>query len=353
MKYELRPLVSAVFLLVLAFLSACDTNEKTSETSASQDGRPKLTISGSSFASPFFNKVLATWGPQHQDRVFSYRSIGSGAGIEEFIEGTTDIGTTDAPLNPSELSRLKEDIKEIIVTSGMISIAYHLEGIEGEINLPREVYPDIFLGKINRWDDPRITAANPGITLPSKPIQVVARSDSSGTTFAFTYHLASISPTWKSGPGAAKSVDWPGSTMVANGNEGVAQRLAITKNSIGYVEFGFAQRLGLKVAKLENKAGNYILPSLEAGEEGLSDSYSLSTEDLLMSIGDPDGNSSYPIVAYTWALLRKDYGDSDKTRAAHDLMQWTLAEGQKLAKPLMYLPLSPNMVQTGLKQLEN
>ncbi|RLP55897.1 MAG: phosphate ABC transporter substrate-binding protein PstS [Ketobacter sp.] len=351
MKLSLKILIRLGFILALPVFSGCDSNENVIETPTATDQRTELSVAGSTFASPFFNRVLEAWGQKNPNLKPVYRSIGSGAGIEEFIAGTTDIGTTDAPLNAAESARLKEDISEIIVTSGMISIAYHLDDIDDTIKLPREVYPDIFLGKITRWDDPRIAAANPGLKLPPKFIQVVARADSSGTTYAFTHHLSSISQSWKVGLGAAKTIDWPGSTMTAPGNEGVAQRLAITKYSIGYVEYGFAHRMGLKTAKLENQAGKYVLPSLDAGEEGLSGSALSSSSDLSESISDPEGDSSYPIVAYTWALLHQRYNDPDKDLAVRNLIKWSLTEGQTLAKPLMYLPLSQQIVQAGLNKL--
>ena len=351
MKSAVKWRIHALLGLLVSVLIGCDSNEQVAEGPLSEDNRPELVIAGSTFAHPFFNSILETWSQDHQAIHYLYRAIGSGAGIEEFISGKADIGTTDAPLKPTESARLDEDIDEIMVTSGMISIAYHLDGINGTLKLTRDLYPDIFMGKITRWDDPRIVAANPDIELPAKHIQVVARADSSGTTFAFTNHLAAISPSWKAGLGAAKLIDWPGSTMVAKGNEGVAQKLAITKNSIGYVEFGFAQRLGLKAARLENQSGNFVLPSLTTGELGLGEAVNSSAADLLTTVSDPAGAGSYPIVAYTWALVRHQYGNADKDRAVQELMKWILNEGQALAKPLLYLPLSSAMVEQGLTKL--
>tara|TARA_R110001592_G_scaffold47763_1_gene151079 strand:+ start:2016 stop:3077 length:1062 start_codon:yes stop_codon:yes gene_type:complete len=339
--------------LVSLSLTACESDNYSTEITQDFNEWPEIVISGSTFASPFFKKVLEIYSEEHQGTKFSYHSIGSGAGIEQFIEGLADIGTTDAPINKKESAHLNEAFEEIIVTSGMISIAYHIDDLNGTLKLPRDVYADIFLGKINKWNDPRIEAANPNIKLPASAIQVIARSDSSGTTFAFTNHLSTISPAWKSAFGAAKSIDWPGTTMVAKGNEGVSQRLLITKNSIGYVEFGFAQRLGLNVARIENKNRKFVLPNNETGHASLVDEFHPEAAEVVSSIADPLGDSAYPIVAYTWVLIHKEYKDTGKTEEIKDLVKWILNEGQALAKPLHYLPLSPSIIQTEQSKLGN
>lgn len=334
--------------LVSLSLTACDSNNDPAEISEINDNRSEIIIAGSTFASPFFEKVLQTY---EQGTKFSYHSIGSGAGIEQFITGDADIGTTDAPINEKEAARLNENFEEIVVTSGLISIAYNVEGLTDTLKLPRDVYTDIFLGEITRWNDPRILEVNPDINLPDSAIQVIARSDNSGTTFAFTNHLSTVSPAWKTIFGATKKLDWPGKTMEAKGNEGVSQRLAITNNSIGYVEFGFAQRLGLKVASLENKSGKFVLPNNETGDIGLVDEFYSEAEQVVSSIADPEGESAYPIVAYTWALIRKKYETPGIGSEVRDFIKWTLNEGQSLAAPLHYLPLSKEIIQAEQEKL--
>jgi len=240
----------AISAILLSHLAAC---ERDAESPAQTDqNEPSLTLSGagSSFAAPIFNKWIEVYGAEHPDLGLSYASVGSGEGIERFLAGGSDIGATDAPLRPAEVAAIRGQFVQIPVTAGMIAITYNLPGVRAPLNLPRDVYADIFLGKIDRWSDPRIAAANPGVDLPHKLIQVVARSDGSGTTFAFTNHLSAISADWAKGPGVGKLIDWPGGAMVARGNEGVAQRVKITEGAIGYVEAGFAQRLHLSLAWL-------------------------------------------------------------------------------------------------------
>lgn len=294
---------------------------------------------------------MRVYGDAHPELGLSYAVVGSGEGIDRFLAGTVDIGATDAPLTPEDVAKVDGNVVQIPVTAGMIAIVYNLPGFAGPLNLPRDVYADIFSDAVVRWDDPRLAAANPGLPLPHKLIQVVARLDSSGTTFAFTNHLAAISPDWAAGPGVGKKIDWPGGAMVAPGNAGVAQRVKLTEGSIGYVEFGFAERLGLPVAWLENRVGGFILPNVETGQRGLAGGSDAIPEALDVMITDPDGARSYPIVTYTWLLLRRQYEDPAKTAAIKDLVGWMLTQGQAQAEPLRYVPLPENIQQAAQRAL--
>jgi phosphate transport system substrate-binding protein len=347
-------ITASVSILCAALLGACqpqqDDAAKKPQEAASADA---VTAAGSSFAAPMFNKWFEIYGQEHRDLSLSYDSIGSGAGIERFLAGNVDIGATDAPLGGDKAAGINGDFAQLPITGGMIAIAYNLPGVDGPINLPRDVYADIFLGTAFRWDDPRIVAANPGINLPPKLIQVVGRRDSSGTTFAFTNHLAAISENWAAGPGIGKRIDWPGGAMEAKGNEGVAQRIKVTEGAVGYVEAGFAQRLGLSLAWLENQAGGFVLPNVESGRRGLADGSDTPPSDLTRTIPDPMGSRSYPIVTYTWALVRGAYEQSSKTEQVHDLIRWILTDGQQYAEALRYVPLPDNLVQAALEELES
>ena len=348
------PLLRALLVSMVAALGlgGCDGGGEQTTSAPPSGGSQTVTGAGSSFAAPIFDHWLAQYGAEHPSLALSYDSVGSGAGIERFLGGSVDIGATDAPLGPDASAEVDGDFAQLPVTGGMIAIAYNLPGVDGPINLPRDVYPDIFLGEVYRWDDPRIAAANPGIELPAKVIQVVARRDSSGTTFAFTNHLAAASETWADGPGVGKKIDWPGGAMEANGNEGVAQRIKITQNAIGYVEAGFAERLGLSLAWLENSAGGLVQPNVETGRRGLADGADTPPDDLTRTIPDPQGARSYPIVTYTWALVRGDYGSPEKTAAVHDLLRWILTDGQADAESLYYVPLPDNLAQAALAELD-
>lgn len=342
----------AVSVIVLSPLVACDRESESVDKTDQNGPSLKLSAAGSSFAAPIFNKWIEVYGAQHSDLGLSYDSVGSGEGIERFLAGSSDIGATDAPLHPAEAATLKGKFVQIPVTAGMIAITYNMPGVQAPLNLPREVYADIFRGTIDRWSDPRIVAANPGVELPHKLIQVVARSDGRGTTFAFTNHLAAISADWAEGPGVGKLIDWPGGAMVARGNEGVAQRVKITEGSIGYVEAGFAQRLHLPLAWLENRAGGLFAPNFESGQRALAGGSDAIPEDLALVITDPAGARSYPIVTYTWALARERYDTPEKTEAVSQLMRWALTDGQSYAEGLWYVPLPNNVVQASLHELD-
>jgi phosphate transport system substrate-binding protein len=332
-------------------LGGCERAAETTSPPAASESASSLVGAGSSFAAPIFNKWFEVYAADNPELTLNYDSVGSGEGIDRFLAGSADLGATDAPLRPDEVARVEGGYLQIPVTAGMIAIAYNLPGVDGPLNLPRDVYVDIFRGTLHRWDDPRIAAANPGIALPHKLIQVVARQDSSGTTYAFTNHLAAISDQWDAG--VAKSIDWPGGTMLAGGNEGVAGRIKITEGSIGYVEAGFAQRLRLSLAWLENRDGGFVAPNAETGQRSLAGGSDAIPEDLAMVITDPVGARSYPIVTYTWALLRTGYNDDPaKGKAVKDLVRWTLTDGQSYADALWYVPLPDNLVQAALAELQ-
>lgn len=348
----LAPL-SLLAVLCLSLLGGCEAEQAEIVGEPEQPAHnDAITAAGSSFAAPLFNQWLQVYGADHKGMSLSYESIGSGAGIERFIAGSVDIGATDAPLGPEQAEQVEGDFAQIPVTGGMIAIAFNLPGFPGPLNLPRDVYTEIFLGNAIRWDDPRIAAANPGHKLPAKLIQVVGRHDSSGTTFAFTNHLAAISDEWARGPGVAKRIDWPGGAMEAKGNEGVAQRIKVTEGSIGYVEAGFAQRLGLPIAWVENQVGGFVLPNVETGRRGLADGSDIPPSDIARTIPDPQGARSYPIVTYTWALVRAAYDTPAKTAEVQDLVRWVLTDGQQYAEAQGYVPLPENLVEAALAELD-
>jgi phosphate transport system substrate-binding protein len=194
-----------------------------------------------------------------------------------------------------------------------------------------------------------IAATNPGVNLPKLTIVTVARQDPSGTTFAFTKHLDAISSEWSSRYGAATLIDWPGNTMKALGNENVAGRIQHSEGSIGYIGYEFAHRLGLKMASLQNKEGNFMQPGDQAGMAALSAAE--LPPNLRLFIADPSGRDAYPIVTFSWILLHRSYDDPRKAKALRDLFHWCLSDGQKLAADLGYVPLSSNVSSKALAAL--
>ncbi len=308
-----------------------------------------------SLPAPFgklYKKWIEEYGVAHRNVAISYDVVGSGEGVKRFIANTVDFAGSDEILTESEASQLREAALMVPITAGMIALAYNIPGVNSEIKLPRDVYVDIFAGVIQRWDDPRIQAANPGLAFPHRTIALIARQDSSGTTAAFTKHLAAIGPEWRAkGMGVGKFIDWPKGTMLAPGNEGVAGRIKISEGSIGYVEFWFGQRLGLRMAALQNKAGSYITPTANSGEAALSGRVA-TVKELDASVADPGAPGAYPITTYSWMFLYPRYADHAKGKAIRDFAEWALSpQAQNYGAQLGYLPLSADVTALGTQAL--
>lgn len=298
---------------------------------------------GSSFAAPLFKGWIEAFAKVQPGVAIEYDSIGSGEGMARFVTGSLDFAGTDAPLPADQAALAAGKTLQLPLAAGLIAICYNLPGFTGELRLPREVYAGIFDGTIRRWDDPRIAGANPDLVLPNRTIAVVVRRDGSGTTFAFTNHLNAIDQTWQERRlGAAIRVDWPAGAMTARGNEGVAATILQSEYSIGYVEYGFAQRLGLPMAALENRDGQFVAPSVAAGEAAFAHELAPGSTDLVQLVSDPEGSASYPIVTLTWALVHETYPDP-KASALKAFLGWGLGEGQEIAKGLDYVTLPAAM----------
>jgi phosphate transport system substrate-binding protein len=301
---------------------------------------------GSTFVAPLMQAWVSSYEKRHPNVALSYDAVGSGEGVARFESSASDFGASDVALAASEAAKIQRGVAQMPLTAGMIVLAYNLPGVFGELRLPKDVYVDIFLGKIKTWDDPRIRAANPGIALPSRGIAVVCRQDSSGTTYAFTDHLAAVSKDWALGPGVGKTIAWPHTTMTARGNEGVASRIKISEGAIGYVEYGFALRLNLPMATLENKAGQFVAPTPTTGAAALESTVDVSLNALDESTVNPSGPNAYPLVTYSWILLYRNY-PADKGRALTAFVNFALEEGQTYAPFFGYLPLPPKIAGLG------
>jgi phosphate transport system substrate-binding protein len=340
----------AAILFVFGMLTCCGKPEH-EELFASPD-RLVIRGAGATFPAPFYSRWFEEYEKAHADVDFVYEGVGSGEGIKRFIAGTVDFGASDVVMKKTEIERVERGVHLVPMTAGMVVLAYHIEGLQGDLKLPRDVYVDIFRSKIWRWDDPRIVAANPHFNIPSKLIQPVVRRDSSGTTYAFTNHLAAIDDEWVTGPGVGKLIDWPGGAVTGRGNEGVAQKIKISQGSIGYVEYGFAKRLGLPMAILQNKSGEYIAPSAQSGRLALADDAKQKPRDLPIVITDADATEAYPIVSYSWLLLYDRYEDGRKASALKNAVTWGLKEGQSIAEELGYIPLPDNVALRATETLD-
>lgn len=299
-----------------------------------------LVGAGASFPAPLYQRWFQEYNKQKPNIQVTYQSVGSGAGVEQFTKGTVDFGASDVAMKDEEISKVTKGVVLLPMTAGSIVIGYNLKDVQG-LKLPREVYSNIFLGKITKWNDPAIAKANPGAKLPDKNITVIHRSDGSGTTAVFTKHLSAISPGWKGGPGEGKTVNWPVG-IGAKGNEGITAQLLQTDGSIGYVEYGYAKQQNIPMAALENKAGKFVEATPETASKTLG---AVKLPDNLRAfISDPEGPDSYPIVTYTWLLAYKTYENPAKAQALKDVVKYALTDGQKISPELGYVPLPPEVV---------
>lgn len=314
------------------------------QTSA-EDASVTLQGAGATFPAPLYRKWIDVYTGMNPNVAIDYQAVGSGEGTKRFLANSVDFGASDSAMSDEQISQAKAGAKLIPATAGIVVLAYNLPDVKGTLKLSREVYADIFLGKIRVWNDPRIQALNPELKLPRQTIALVARLDSSGTTYATTNHLSAINPEWKTGPGIGKVIDWPGNAMMATGNEGVAARIKRSWGSIGYVEYGFAKRLGLPMVYLENRAGRFVEPAPESGQAAIAANVDLIPGNLRVFLPDPEGEGSYPIVTFTWLLLHERYEDSRKGAAVKRFVDWALTEGQGYSAEMGYIPL-PDAVAT-------
>lgn len=331
-------------LSATSLLAAC--GDKPVDTPQTRAEVVTVSGAGATFPAPLYKRWIEELARARPDLSISYAAVGSGEGIKRFLEGATDFGASDAAMSDKDLATVDPDRGAVMIpmTAGMVVLAYNIPGVPNGLTLARDVYIDIFAGKIGMWNDARIVATNPGLNLPDKPILTVVRRDSAGTTFALTNHLGAASPWWKEhGPGIGKLIGWPSHPMTAVGNEGVAQRVKITDGAIGYVGYEFAARIGLPMAALYNKAGQPVAPTPESGQAALA-SVAAIPADLRVFVADPDGAGSYPIVTYTWVLLSEHYQRQETAGALKDVLGWGLGEGQTIAPEMGYIPLPQAMI---------
>ncbi|MEG5035539.1 phosphate ABC transporter substrate-binding protein PstS [Microcoleus sp. AT3-D2] len=302
-----------------------------------------LTGAGASFPAPLYQRWFQDFNTTNPKLQINYQSVGSGAGVEQFTKGTVDFGASDTAMSDEEIGKVPADkgLLMLPMSAGSIVLAYNLPDVP-ELKLPRDVYTDIFLGNITKWNDPRIAAANPGAKLPDQNITVVHRSDGSGTTDVFTKHLSAISPEWKEKVGEGKTVEWPSAGKIGGkGNEGVTASIQQTVGALGYIEYGYAKNNNIKFAALENKAGNFVVYNDAAGAKTLE--AVVLPENLRAFIPDPEGAESYPIVSYTWLLVPKTVADPNKAKSIEAMIEYGLNQGQKVSSELGYVPLPQNV----------
>jgi phosphate transport system substrate-binding protein len=302
-------------------------------------------ISGAGATFPY--PIYAKWADAYKKETgigLNYQSIGSGGGIKQIKAKTVTFGASDAPLSGKELDEI--GLVQFPMVMGGIVPVINVEGIKpGEIVLDGPTLAKIFLGEVKTWDDAAIKASNPNVKLPSAPIAVVHRADGSGTTYNFTYYLGDVSADWKSKVGVNKAVEWPVG-IGAKGNEGVANNVAQTKGSIGYVEYAYAKQNKLTYTGMMNKDGKAVQPTFEAFSAAAAGADWSSAPGYGVILANQPGASAWPMTAATFILMYKSPKDEAASRDALKFFKWAYASGGELAEGLDYIPMPEGVVKS-------
>lgn len=301
------------------------------------------TISGAGASFPY--PVYGKWAEAYNKATgvkLNYQSIGSGGGVKQILAKTVDFGASDDALTPEKLE--EPGLTQFPTVMGAVVPVVNVAGIApNQMKLDQATLADIFLGKITKWNDPKIAALNPGVTFPDKLISVVRRSDGSGTTAVFTNYLAAISPEWKESVGEGKAVKWPVG-MGGKGNEGVASYVKQIDGAVGYVEYAYAKNNKLATVQLKNKEGQFVTVSAASTAAAAASADWKSAKDFYLWITNAPGAASWPIAAQTNVLVYKEPENCAQTEAVLKFFDWSWKNGAKMAEELEYVPLPPELV---------
>ncbi len=332
-----------IILAVLVF-SSCQNSSKKEGTTKSGESDISLTGAGATFPMPYYNMVFNQY-TENTGAEVTYGGIGSGGGIRSLTDRVVDFGATDAYLEDEQLAEMPAEVVHIPTVIGAVVIAYNLPNVEG-LKLSDDLLEKIFMGEITRWNHPEIQNNNPDLSLPDLAINVIYRSDGSGTTHIFSDYMAKISPRWEKEVGAGKALQWPVG-MGAKGNPGVAGTIKQTEGSIGYIgsEYAFAQKI--QSASVQNSSGKYILPSTESVSAAAKGNIPDDTRVMLTNSDDPD---AYPISGFTWIIIYKEQNYNSRTReqalGTVELLSWLVSdEAQGMAEKVHYSPLADATVE--------
>ena len=323
-------------IIALALMASCGGSGK--DKAKANKKAKAITGAGATFPQPFYNKIFKTY-TKEQGLLVTYGGIGSGGGIRSLKDKIVDFGATDAFLSDTKLAEMPGKVLHVPTCLGAVVAAYNLPG-KPELKFTPELMEGVFMGKITKWNDAKIAAVNPGVSLPDLAITVVYRSDGSGTTFIFSDYMSKVSAEWNEKIGKGKALLWPVG-IGAKGNPGVAGTISQTNGAIGYIgsEYAFAQ--GIPVASLQNSAGNFILPSVESVSASAKGEMPADTR---ISLTNTDAADGYPISSFTWLIIyqEQNYNDRSQDQAAQTikLIDWAVsANAQKETTKVHYAPL--------------
>jgi len=309
----------------------------------------QMTINGAgaTFPYPIYSKWFDAYAKVDPSVRFNYQSIGSGGGQKQILAQTVDFGASDGPMSDENLAKAPGKLLHIPTVAGAVVLTYNLPG-NPKLKLDGETIANIFLGKTTKWNDPKLTALNPGTNLPNEDIVVVHRSDGSGTTYIFTDYLSKVSGEWKQKVGTNTSVNWPVG-LGGKGNEGVSGQVKQTPNSIGYVELIYAIQNKMQYAQLKNAAGGFVQPTLDSVTAALATAN--IPDDFRFSMTNAPGKDAYPIAGATWLLVYQNAKDAQKGKKLVEFLKWAETQGEQMAKDLNYAPLPEALQQRVLQRI--
>jgi phosphate transport system substrate-binding protein len=318
-------------------------------------GSIQLTGAGATFPFPLYSRWFYEYAFVDPAVRFNYQSIGSGGGIRQITAKTVDFGASDAILN-DEQKAAAPGLEMFPTVAGAVVVAYNVQDTDGNdiptgLKLTPDVIADIFLGKITKWNDPRLAELNPDVKLPEQDIIVAHRSDGSGTSFLYTSYLSQVSEEWKAQVGAGTSVEWPVG-LGGKGNEGVAGVVREQPGGLGYIELAYAEQNQIPYAFVQNQAGKFIEPTLESITAASNAFGAELPEDMGQLLVNAPGDDSYPIAGYTFLLTYQDMPDCTKAQKLVEFMQWALTDGDQYATELLYAPLGNSVEQKVMERLK-
>jgi phosphate transport system substrate-binding protein len=310
----------------------------------------QINAAGATFPAVIYQKWFDEYHKMHADVQINYQSIGSGGGIAQLTAGTVEFGASDMPMTDEQISKLSVKPLHFPSVLGGVAPTYNIAGVTQDLKFTGETLSGIFLGAITKWNDPRLVKDNPGVKLPNADIQVVHRSDGSGTTFVWTDYLSKVSPDWKSKVGSNTSVNWPVG-LGGKGNEGVAGTVKQTPNSIGYVELIYAVQNKMAYGSVKNASGAFVKADFNTVTEAAAAAAKNMPDDFRVSITNAAGKNAYPISTFTWLLIPSHIPDAAKAKTIKAFLQWMLADGQTYAAGLSYASLPKEVIAKEVKQI--
>ena len=345
-KQKKGRLTAAGVLLAITAVAAISVAGAQAGSARSTSG--EISGAGATFPAP----LIAVWQQRYQaakDVKVNYNAIGSGGGISAITNKTVDFGASDAPLTPDQFNACNGCVQLPWVLSAT-SVMYNMP-LKNNLRMTGPILADIYLGKIKNWNDSRIKRINPGVSIPSKDITVVYRSDGSGTTYNFASYLNTVSREWKSKVGKGTTVNWP-TGVGARGSSGVSGVISRTEDAIGYADIAYALKNHLKFFSMQNRSGRFTRPGLVGIKAASLADRKFSPTNELSIVNPPPGKrflKAYPICTYSYVLLRIQ---SPKAALLKPFVTWALTSGQAFGPPLVFQPVPSYVVARGKATLK-